>query len=122
MITKTNTKIAIKFLGKTFFTYEKDVTSDATNVQLKPVDTQKPAPPPNYMGEVKPDLKELEIQAGLSTPPIEHKKIDCSTCNGTTYEIDIKSCNTCGKEICSNCGSYDDMTKQNLCEKCWEEI
>lgn len=117
------TKYDIKLFGLTILSIEKTtINHKGIEVTAPPSPTLKDAFKNGYMGEVRPDLKDLEIKAGLSKPQKKHKLVTCSTCNGMTHDIDIKKCDSCSTEICGNCGSYDDITKKNLCETCWEEL
>lgn len=117
------TKSVVSVFGFKVFEIEKTVvTHGGVEITAPPAPTVTDFMKKNYMGEVRPDLKDLEIKAGISKPPEKHELATCSTCNGVTHDVDIRKCEECGKEICGNCGSYDDITKKNLCETCWEKI
>lgn len=67
----------------------------------------------------KPNLKKIEESVNPKKK-IKLKKIKCPTCEGTTYEDDIKLCVKCGKKTCSNCGTlYNNIV---YCNDCWKEI
>ena len=72
-----------------------------------------------YQGTAKPDLKDLEKKINNVPDKPEPVKVECPSCEGTTYDDDIKICNICGKKICSNCGTHFDG--KNFCQECWEK-
>ena len=71
---------------------------------------------PNYKGTFKPDLKAFEEK---SQEKEKSKIVTCNSCKGTAYEEDTFTCSKCGKDACTNCGSYDSYTNKNYCDTCW---
>lgn len=74
---------------------------------------------PNYMGQAKPDLRDLEKAIKNEPEKPEPQKVNCITCGGLTYDDDINICYKCGKPVCSNCGTSADG--HMYCESCWEK-
>lgn len=73
-----------------------------------------------YKGAVRPDLKDLEKKLN----PIEEIPailVTCEACGAKTYDDDLTIC-SCGKTICSVCGSYDAVSGESYCKECWEKI
>ena len=73
----------------------------------------------NYMGQAKPDLRDAEKKILNIPEKPEPIKVTCETCQGITYDDDIKICTKCGKIVCSNCGTAVDG--KILCKECWEK-
>ena len=71
-----------------------------------------------YTGKVRPDLKAIERQLNPEPEKPEPIKVQCPSCEGTTYDDDINFCSKCGKAICSNCGIASEG--KNLCDECWK--
>ena len=73
----------------------------------------------NYMGQAKPDLKDAEKMILNIPDKPEPIKVQCPTCEGVTYDDDLKVCTKCGKVVCSNCGTA--VEGKLLCKECWEK-
>ena len=71
------------------------------------------------IGETKPrkDLRAIEKKINHVKEKEKPKLITCPSCNGTTYDDDLKICVQCGKTVCSNCGTVDNGNI--YCEECW---
>lgn len=75
---------------------------------------------PQYCGQAKPDLKELENKINNVKAKKKPQLIKCPNCKGTTYDDDIVICEKCGLSICSNCSTSDNG--HNYCDDCWKNL
>jgi protein-arginine kinase activator protein McsA len=86
---------------------------------LEPINKDKKINNPNYMGQARQDLKDLEKQLNPQPEKPEPVKVTCPSCEGTTYDDDLMVCKKCGKIVCSNCGTIAEG--KVFCNPCWEE-
>jgi hypothetical protein len=73
----------------------------------------------NYQGKAKPDLREVEKKIKHIEDKPKPKIMNCPTCNGSTYEDDIKICEDCGKTVCPGCSTIDNG--HIYCDECWKK-
>lgn len=114
----------IKILSVKIVTELKDKVIKEEQINTVPT-PDYPAPQnPIGMGNIRPDLKELEKQVLNIDEQPEPIKVTCQSCKGVTYDDDINFCSKCGKEICSNCGSVitEGGTAKCYCEECWKDV
>ena len=88
-------------------------TNNINNTNIKDI------PNKLIIGETKPrkDLRAIEKKINHVKEKEKPKLITCPSCNGTTYDDDLKICVQCGKTVCSNCGTVDNGNI--YCEECW---
>lgn len=118
----------VKILGLTIFcieidklnNYEKENSTTNINTKLVEEINQTKTQNIEYKGSVRPDLKDLEKKLN----PTEENLpmiVTCGGCGATTYDNDLNIC-SCGRTICSVCGSFDPQSARYYCKECWEKI
>jgi hypothetical protein len=67
--------------------------------------------------EETPAEKKIVIIKPSEKDDLQPIKVKCKSCGCETTDDDIKFCDECGKETCSNCRTVTE--NKGLCEACW---